>query len=94
MKRIPLKKGEKVTSNYTYIIDGVLGSGASCIVYDAHFIDSHGNKKEVKLKECYPYDLSVKRAGNTLVWSKEEEKNTTLAKFKESYDLLSDMQNE
>ena len=94
MKRIPLKKGEKVTSNYTYIIDGVLGSGASCIVYDAHFIDSHGNKKEVKIKECYPYDLSVRRAGNTLVWPKEEEKNTTLAKFKKSYDLLSDMQNE
>ena len=81
MKRIPLKKGEKVTSNYNYIIDGVLGSGATCIVYDAHFVDSQGNKKAVKLKECYPYDLSVKRADNTLVWPKEEEKDTATAKF-------------
>lgn len=94
MKRIPLKKGEKVTSNYTYIIDGVLGSGATCIVYDAHFVDSHGNKKEVKLKECYPYDLSVERVDNTLVWSKDEEKDTAIAKFEESYNLLSKMQNE
>ena len=94
MKRIPLKKGEKVTSNYNYIIDGVLGSGATCIVYDAHFVDSQGNKKEVKLKECYPYGLSVERIENNLVWSKEDEKTSAMANFESSYNILSRMQNE
>lgn len=94
MKRIPLKKGEKVTSNYNYIIDGVLGSGATCIVYDAHFVDSLGNKKEVKLKECYPYGLLVERTNNNLVWSKEDEKNSAMANFESSYNILSRMQNE
>lgn len=94
MKRIPLKKGEKVTSNYNYIIDGVLGSGATCIVYDAHFVDSHGNKKEVKLKECYPYGMSVERIDNNLVWSKEDEKTSAMANFESSYNILSQMQNE
>lgn len=94
MKRIPLKKGEKVTSNYNYIIDGVLGSGATCIVYDAHFVDSLGNKKEVKLKECYPYGLLVERTNNNLVWSKEDEKTSAMANFESSYNILSQMQNE
>ena len=94
MKRIPLKKGEKVTSNYNYIIDGVLGSGATCIVYDAHFIDSQGNKKEVKLKECYPYGFAVERVDNNLVWSKEDEKTSAMANFESSYNILSQMQNE
>ena len=94
MKRIPLKKGEKVTSNYNYIIDGVLGSGATCIVYDAHFVDSQGNKKEVKLKECYPYGFAVERVDNNLVWSKEDEKTSAMTNFESSYNILSQMQNE
>lgn len=94
MKRIPLKKGEKVTSNYNYIIDGVLGSGATCIVYDAHFVDSQGNKKAVKLKECYPYGFAVERIDNNLVWSKEDEKTSAMANFESSYNILSRMQNE
>ena len=94
MKRIPLKKGEEVTSNYNYIIDGVLGSGATCIVYDAHFVDSQGNKKEVKLKECYPHGLSIERIDNNLVWSNEDEKTSAMANFESSYNILSRMQNE
>ena len=94
MKRIPLKKGEKVTSNYNYIIDGVLGSGATCIVYNAHFVDSQGNKKEVKLKECYPYGFAVERVDNNLVWSKEDEKTSAMANFESSYNILSQMQND
>lgn len=94
MKRIPLKKGENVKSKYNYIIDGVLGSGATCIVYDAHFEDSHGHKKAVKLKECYPYGFAIERTSNDLVWQKEDEKASAMAKFKLSYDILSKMQNE
>lgn len=94
MKRIPLKKGEKVTSNYDYIIDSVLGSGATCIVYDAHFVDSQGNKKAVKLKECYPYGFAVERIGNNVIWSKEDEKTSAMANFESSYNILSRMQNE
>lgn len=95
MKRIPLKKGENVKSKYNYIIDGVLGSGATCIVYDAHFEDSHGHKKAVKLKECYPYGVGIERlSNNNLVWPKEDEKASARAKFESSYNILSDMQNE
>lgn len=94
MKRIPLKKGENVKSKYNYIIDGVLGSGATCIVYDAHFEDSQGHKKAVKLKECYPYGFAIERTSNDLVWQKEYEKASAMAKFKSSYDILSKMQNE
>lgn len=94
MKRIPLKKGENVKSKYNYIIDGVLGSGATCIVYDAHFEDSQGHKKAVKLKECYPYGLAIERISNNLVWSNKDEQASAIAKFKSSYDILSKMQNE
>ena len=94
MKRIPLKKGENVKSKYNYIIDGVLGSGATCIVYDAHFEDSQEHKKAVKLKECYPYGLAIERISNDLVWSNKDEQASVMAKFKSSYDILSKMQNE
>ncbi len=94
MKRIPLKKGENVKSKYNYIIDGVLGSGATCIVYDAHFEDSQGHKKAVKLKECYPYGLAIERISNNLVWSNKDEQASAIAKFESSYNILSDMQNE
>ena len=44
MKRTPLSIGSTIQakggSSYTYIIDRVIGDGASSIVYEAHYIDN------------------------------------------------------
>lgn len=93
MKRVPLSKNEKIKSYQEYIIKDVLGTGASCIVYDAYFVDSMGNYKEVKIKECYPYSCPIERVGNALAWKDEESKVSTINKFESSYAILSQMQN-
>ena len=48
MKRTPLSIGSTIQakggSSYTYIIDRVIGDGASSIVYEAHYIDNAYDK--------------------------------------------------
>ena len=58
MKRTPLSIGSTIQakggSSYTYIIDRVIGDGASSIVYEAHYVDHSNHKHYIRLKECYP----------------------------------------
>lgn len=37
------------------------GRGGSCIVYDAVYRTNAGDEKSVRIRECYPYDLMLKR---------------------------------
>ena len=92
MKRTPLSIGSTIQakggSSYTYIIDRVIGDGASSIVYEAHYVDHSNHKHYIRLKECYPYQSSIERNGNNLIWSNENERTNDIAAFKSGYDAL------
>lgn len=45
-------------------VTGEIGRGASCIVYDAVTFDDIGVQHFVRIKECYPNNLSIHRDGN------------------------------
>ena len=44
-----------------YTIRNEIGRGGSCLVYDASYEDSIGNRKLIRIKECYPYGLKIHR---------------------------------
>ena len=92
MKRTPLSIGSTIQakggSSYTYIIDRVIGDGASSIVYEAHYVDNSNHKHCIRLKECYPYQSSIERIGNDLVWTNENERTSDTVAFKNGYDAL------
>ena len=49
-------------TGYTaFTINQEVGRGGSCIVYDASYPDNLDNQKLVRIKECYPYGLQIKR---------------------------------
>lgn len=45
-----------------YTIIKEIGRGGSCIVYDASYETNTGDKKYVRIKECYPFKLRIDRA--------------------------------
>lgn len=92
MKRMPLSSGCSVKSKTEYFIDGVLGDGANCIVYDAHFKDDRGYSKRIILKECYPVSAAVTRKDSLLIWRSESERNTAFARMEDTYRLLNEIQ--
>ena len=97
MKRTPLSIGSTIQakggSSYTYIIDRVIGDGASSIVYEAHYIDSAYGIHDVRLKECYPYASDIQRIGTELVWTDPETAMDDKAAFTTAYHKLLDFQN-
>ncbi len=49
------------------IIQKVIGRGASCFVYNATYQDSIGILHNVRIKECYPYNISlIRKEDNSL----------------------------
>lgn len=93
MKRIPLPAGATINSDsLCFTIDSVLGHGANCIVYNAHYDDRLKHRKEVIIKECYPVRASVSRQGNTLSWNSIDEMQSAFDRMQRSYDLASEMQ--
>ena len=97
MKRTPLSIGSTIQakggSSYTYIIDRVIGDGASSIVYEAHYIDSAYGRHDVRLKECYPYASDIQRIETELVWANAETATNDKIAFTTAYHKLLDFQN-
>ena len=93
MGRIVLKNGTVVVGDQAYIIDGVAGEGANCIVYSAHYLDNAGYSHAVLLKECYPHSSNITRTGDTLSWADNAEQSRDLAVFKDAYKKLMQAQN-
>lgn len=52
--------------NKIFKISGEIGRGANCIVYDASTADSAGTVHNVRIKECYPCNLSIAREDGKL----------------------------
>lgn len=82
-RRTALQNGQllKFSDNAVYKIDKEIGRGGSCIVYNASYLNNIGEKRLVRIKECYPYSLSIKREENgsltaedVFLFDKEKEK--------------------
>lgn len=94
MARIALNSGNKIVIDGSeYIVDSVIGDGATCIVYSAYYIDHAGQSHSVLLKECYPYADNVSRDGNMLLWADAEMRQESISAFKTAYEKLMAMQN-
>ena len=61
--RSGLSPGTQIVSNEDnkIILNKEIGRGASCIVYDATYVDKIGVHHNVRIKECYPVWLFLKR---------------------------------
>ena len=97
MKRTPLSIGTQIQakggSSYTYVIDRVIGDGASSIVYEAHYIDNAYGRHDVRIKECYPYASNIQRNGAELVWADVATATNDKVAFTTAYHKLLDFQN-
>lgn len=79
--RIALEKGTKLcfssgeNTTVTYLIQKEIGRGGSCIVYDASYTNQMAQKRLVRIKECYPFKLDIKRdKENRLMANQEDQK--------------------
>ena len=90
-QRTPLSQGVSVQQ---FVIDRVIGYGASCLVYEAHYLDSGNHRKEIILKECYPYNSGTTRIGSKIVWSSTEEQEKAFRRFDNAYEIAAKIQNE
>ena len=73
--RQPLLPGTEIVlaEGKRIIIHETAGRGGTCLVYCASCYDGNGVEHRVRIKECYPYDLSIERgAGQQLVVKAEE----------------------
>lgn len=93
MLRNSLKQGDIVCLNgKEIIVDSIIGYGATCIVYSAHYYDDYQNCYRVNLKECYPYIADVRRVDGELIWGAEKLKCRYQEKFIKSYKKVMKIQ--
>ena len=90
-QRTPLSQGAPVRQ---FVVDKIIGDGASCLVYEAHYLDSGNHRKEIILKECYPYNSGTSRIGSKIVWSSLEEQEKAFQRFNNAYEIAAKIQNE
>lgn len=94
MLRDSLKQGDIVCfKGIEIIIDSVIGYGATCIVYSAHYYDVDQNCYLVNLKECYPYIADVKRVDGVLSWGSADLKEQYCLRFREAHKKVMSIQN-
>ena len=83
------------THSRTYTINNVIGDGATCIVYDAYYLDHLGLRHNVRIKECYPDQYTEShRDNNQIIWHNEEEKKKGLEAFQNTYEKQVSFQND
>ena len=92
--RSPLSKGTIIPLNgKEYHIDGVIGEGASCIVYNVSTTMS-GITYRYRLKECYPYNALCQRNGVGISWMDEEQKKTAFDRFKKAASTIATLRSD
>ena len=64
--RTALKSGTvlRFSDGYEYTITDELARGGASIVYNAFYSDNFGQKKAVRIKECYPFKCNLARQPN------------------------------
>lgn len=75
--RIALKHNTKLrfcSSSHgicVYTVHKELARGASCIVYEATYVNNVGMNKFVRIKECYPFSLTILRDEDNNLYAQE-----------------------
>ncbi|MCR5767296.1 MAG: protein kinase [Lachnospiraceae bacterium] len=94
MKRTHLKKGTSLQFDIEeYRIDGFLGEGANCLVYNAHLM-TKGVQINVRIKELYPAKAHINRKKDELIWLDLKEKDVYFARFNDTFVKHVRIQNE
>ena len=93
--RTPLSKGAMIPLNgKQYHINGVIGEGASCIVYDVSVRNPSGITYHYRLKECCPYNARCRRTGNQIVWEEEAQKQAAFDRFTKAAQVIADLRSQ
>ena len=86
MREVLDKNDQLVLTHRTYTIKDVIGKGATCIVYDAYYLDELGLKHNVRIKECFPSKYTKNRRSNKeIVWHNDEEHQIGIEAFNNMY---------
>lgn len=90
-----LTKGSIIKqNNRSYIIDDIVGTGSSCVVYNGHMALNRTPLK-IRIKECYPDSPAVSRKpDNSLAFSEKDTRKRMLEAFEASYNNQLNFQNE
>ena len=93
--RTALKRGTvlRFSDGYEYTITDELARGGSSLVYNAFYLDNLGEKKSVRIKECYPFKCSLLRdaSGALLAPAAEEDLfEQSKQKLRRAYQLGND----
>ena len=65
----------RFNDGYEYTIIDELARGGSSIVYNASYIDNLGEKKTVRIKECYPFKCNLVRGSSGELFVHEADEN-------------------
>lgn len=79
-----------------YTVENELARGASCIVYEATYVNNSGIKKMVRIKECYPFTLTIERSidGSLMPVESDREKfEERKEKMRFAFDLSNELFN-
>ncbi|MGN0240105.1 MAG: hypothetical protein ACI4CS_00305 [Candidatus Weimeria sp.] len=82
--------GEKVE----YIITGELGRGGSCITYEGYYLTNTGDRHFVRIKECYPFYLNLKRDSKYHLICPDRERNefnAAIRQMAEDFHVLTEI---
>lgn len=73
---------------HEFNIDGLIGSGANCFVYNAHWSGNDGQPHYVRLKECFPAHAAACRLQTQRIhWEDAQEKDIAIKRFCHAYEL-------
>lgn len=56
-----------------YTVVREIRRGASCIIYDASYLTNAGDRKTVRIKECYPFRLRIQRSASGFLTADPED---------------------
>ena len=101
-RRIALKEGTVLEFNnnggiYKYTVTNEIGRGGLSIVYNAEYTNNVGNNKIVRIKECYPFKLSLLREDTGILKplnSSEDEFESYKSSFVEDFKKFDSMSGE
>lgn len=77
----------------TWVIDACIGTGATCHVYDAHYLDARGREHHARIRECCPQGTDTHRGDGALVWADAAARGAAFAAFERAYDRQLALQN-
>lgn len=70
-----------------YTIDEIIGSGANCFVYNAHWLGNDAQSHHVRIKECFPARAKVSRLPDQcLIWEDAQERDLAIERFIRAYE--------